>query len=308
MISIFLTILIGAFWGGSFVAIQAVVAQFPPLVAVFWRIALATVVMAPIVCVKRKPLWPQHSKRLAMVSGALAMGIPWCLLFWAEQHVNGALGAIMNATVPVFVLLLSPLYHPKAVTRQQWLGVGMAFMGIVVVFMPGLQTGGASNAWAVAALVGMAIAYANGLLFAQRFLRGLAPTTASLWQGVGGASFVAVVALSSGYSLWNPDLILEPIPRWGILYLAVFSTAIANIILLWLLQQKGSVTTSLVTFLIPLFSIIIEWMYFGTEPSRTTWAGTVMVLMGLYIVQFWRQRKKVRMDAPILSSASGDET
>lgn len=288
-----IVLVLAGFWGGSFVAIQAIVHEAPPLTAAFWRVVLATVPTIIIAYTRGHRVFDrQLPVRQMCLSGILAMGIPWALLFWAEQHVNGALGAIMNATVPIAVVMLSPLYDPKyKVKPRQWAGVLTAFLGTVVIFWPRLQTGPRSDGLAILALVGMVLCYANAMSYTHRQLKGVPPFIVASWQGIAAALSLAVIGLFAGQPLVTPVLWESRTVWQGIIYLAIFSTAIANLLFVKIIQERGSIAASLITFLIPLVALLLEWRIFGVSPTHTTVYGLVMVLGGLYIVQFPRRRR-----------------
>lgn len=288
-----LTILIlAAFWGGSFVAIQAIVHDAPPVAAAFWRVVTATAltfVYSRLRHIKR----PSKSfHRHAMMSGFLSMGFPWALLFWAEQHVNGAMGAIMNATVPIMVVLLNPIFNPGIrILLRQWVGILVAFVGIMVIFGPRVLSGPASDGWAILALGGMVLGYATSLLYTHRYLKGVPPSIVAGWQGVSAGAFLLLVVLIAGENVIAPVFWTNTTVWMGIAYLSIFSTLIANIIFVKLIQNKGSIVASLITFLIPVFSMLIEWIWMGQAPGRSSLAGFFLVVAGLYMVQFYKGRR-----------------
>lgn len=288
---IFSILMLATFWGGSFVAIQAIVHDAPPIAAAMWRVVIATV-LTFIFGKARRITTPLHYRRHAMVCGLLSMGIPWALLFWAEQHINGALGAIMNATVPIGVLLLNPLFNRTTRIRpRQWLGILTAFSGIIVIFGPKLIQGPASDGWAIMALIGMVTGYAISVSYTHRYLKNVPAAAVAGWQGVSAGAFLLIVSLCARESILSPVFWQNNTVWIGILYLAICSTFIANIVFVKLIQSKGSVVASLVTFLIPVASLIIEWAWLGQRPTTSGLLGLLLVLGGLYIVQFYKGRR-----------------
>lgn len=291
---ILLILMLAGFWGGSFVAIQAIVQDAPPVASAFWRVLIATA-LTFVYNKMRHVAKPQHYHRRAMLCGVISMGIPWSLLFWAEQHVNGALGAIMNAVVPIVVLLLGPYFNRSTkILVRQWVGILIAFAGIVVIFGPKLLSGPASDGLAIMALVGMVLSYATSVLYTHKYLQGVPASLVAGWQGVSGGTFLLVAALLHGEAILSPAFVQVKTVWLGIGYLAIFSTLIANIVFVKLIQTQGSVVASLVTFLIPISSMMIEWIWLRHAPSRSSLAGLILVLLGLYVVQFYKGRRERR--------------
>lgn len=287
---IFSILILALFWGGSFVVIQAIVHDAPPVATAMWRVIIATI-LTFIFGKARRIVPPAHYRRHAMICGLLSMGLPWALLFWAEQHINGALGAIMNATVPIGVLLLNPLFNRSTrIQPRQWLGILTSFSGIVVIFGPKLIQGPASDGWAILALVGMVAGYAISVSYTHRYLKNVPAPAVASWQGVSAGAFLLIVSLFAGESIVSPVFWQIKTVWIGILYLAICSTFIANMLFVTLIQSKGSVVASLVTFLIPIASLVIEWTWLGNAPTPSSIVGLVLVLGGLYIVQFYKSR------------------
>lgn len=296
-------LLIALFWGGSFVAIQAVVQEAPPVAAAFWRVGIAIVLTFIYSYLRKLPPLNWRDRGHAMVSGILGMGIPWAALFWAEQHVNGALGAIMNATVPIAVVGLGAVLHDVRILRRQWVGIGIAFAGIVVIFGPKLLYGPSSDGLAILALVAMVAGYSTAIVYVHRFLPRVVATQVSGWQGLSALIFLGLVTRVTGESILTPTFWQVGTVWMGIAYLAIFSTFFANIAFVTLIQSKGSMMASLVTFLIPIFSMVIEWIWFGQFPTPNSFAGLILVLSGLYIVRFYKPLRFMtrprQIDAPI---------
>lgn len=292
MTQVFTIFILAAFWGGSFVAIQAIVSDAPPVASAFWRVVTATVLTFIYSRLRHIERPSKSFHRHAMICGLLGMGIPWALLFCAEQHVNGALGAIMNATVPIVVVLMNPVFNPEVrILLRQWVGILVAFTGILVIFGPRVLTGPASDGWALLALLGMVLCYATALLYTHRNLRGVPPSLVAGWQGVAAGSFLLLVALIAGEPVVSPVFWTDKTVWMGIAYLAIFSTLIANIVFVKLIQSKGSVVASLITFLIPVFSMLIEWVWMGQRPGSSSLAGFLLIIAGLYMVQFYKGRR-----------------
>lgn len=284
-------LLVAFFWGGSFVAIQAIVADAPPVTSAMFRVGIATILTFVYMKLRSVPRAAQPYRRRAMVSGIFAMAIPWALLFWAEQHVNAALGAIMNTTLPIFVLLFTPLFHRRSrMVPQQWLGILTAFAGIVVVFGPRVVQGPISDGWAILALAGMVISYAFSTCIIRRYLSEIPAARVTTWQGIAATPLLLVAALLTGEQVVSPVFWQVKTVWMGIAYLGICSTFIANLVFVKLIQSRGSVMASLVSFLIPIFSLLIEWVVFGQAPGPSALAGLALVMLGLYVVQFYKRR------------------
>ncbi|MDP2600160.1 MAG: DMT family transporter, partial [Deltaproteobacteria bacterium] len=222
---IFYFTLISLFWGGSFLAIGMAVDHFPPAFSAFLRSVIGMTGILFYLFWKKKSLrsavWLQ-----SMGCGLFTMGIAWIFVFWGEKYVAPALACVLNAAVPIFAVLLIPLMTPNdRLTRNKILGVLIGFVGVLLIFQPGLSSGMTLETKGLAAVLMMSLCYAIGVLWTRR-----------ISQRISGAVILFYQCLGSALALFCFTLVFElpyqPL-RWSlegflaVLYLGIFSTAIA---------------------------------------------------------------------------------
>src|SRR5215470_14511645 len=91
-------------WGGSFFFAKVAVAELGPFTVVFARVALAALALALVVPPRRDAPWPQY-----LVMGVLNNALPFSLIFWGQTQIASGLAAILNATTPLFTLIVAHL-------------------------------------------------------------------------------------------------------------------------------------------------------------------------------------------------------
>ena len=109
--------IIAAIWGASYLFIKVAVDEVEPTAMMFFRLVLATAVLAPVL------FWRSGGREaVAAVRGtgwkAFAIGFlnaafPFVLIAWGEKYVDSGVAAIANATVPIFVVLLALRFNPS---------------------------------------------------------------------------------------------------------------------------------------------------------------------------------------------------
>src|SRR5215475_4765222 len=79
-------------WGSTWLAIRIVVHDVPPLRAAAWRFVAAGILLL-VLALLQKRSWPRVASQWnsILVLGVTMMGLPYCLLFWAEQHVMSSM-------------------------------------------------------------------------------------------------------------------------------------------------------------------------------------------------------------------------
>src|SRR3954454_2982996 len=168
--------LLSAFWGACslFIKIGLEHGLAAPVI-VFWRVALAAVVLWPLA--RRMGALDGLRSRLGPVAGLAAVQVaaPFLLITFGERHISSSLTGILVATAPIFTFLLA-----FAIDREERAaGVGLAgvIVGIAgVVLLLGLDTSGSTAALAGGLMVVLAsLGYALGAYYLKRNLRDVQP-------------------------------------------------------------------------------------------------------------------------------------
>src|SRR5919202_5443748 len=138
-------LLLCCIWGSTWLFIKLGLRDLPPVSFAAVRFVLASVILAAIVAARRTGL-PRTARewRLVAATGVLAFTLNYGLLFWGEQHVSSGLAALLQATIPVFGMLIAHAYLPGE--RLTAARIGGAFVGVAgagVIFSNQIEAGGA---------------------------------------------------------------------------------------------------------------------------------------------------------------------
>ncbi len=274
-------LLLAALWAGSFFFVQVAVPHLPPLVIVWLRVALAALVLAGVLRVLDQPL-PRGGRvwRALAVMGLLNNVIPFTLFVVAQGAIPSALAAILNATTPLFTLLVAAALTPdERLTGARALGLALGLAGVAV-----LTGGGRGGAlWAEALCLGAALSYAAASVWGRRFRGlGLAPLSAAFGMLAASAAMLlpAVLWLDRPWTLPAPPLQAMA----AVAALAVLSTALAYRLYFRILQGAGAVNLSLVTFLIPPGAIALGVLVLGETLEARQVAGLAVIALGLAVI------------------------
>lgn len=278
--------LLALFWGGSFLGIHFAIASFPPFTSATIRVAIGGLLTFLLLRFKRErfPRDPSLFWQL-VATGFFTLGLPWAMLFWGEQFVSPAMCSILNSSTPLFTVLIAALFlSDERITWNKWLGVLVGFAGVVVIFGPEIAEGGDSQLGGLIALVGMAICYAIGIVWLKGLLLRVGSGVAFFLQCVGALALLIPLSIfAEGHTYAQTDWSI--LSAWmGILYLAVFSTALAQVIFIALIRNMGPVKASAVTYLIPLVAIALDWVVFGTLVSIYALIGGAVILTGVRLI------------------------
>ena len=279
--------LLALLWGGSFLGIRYSIEAFPPVAAAAIRVAIGAL-FTWFFMIMRKERFPKDwrvSAELAAI-GFLCLGLPWALLFWGEQFVSPGVCSIINSTTPLFTVLITALFiKHEAISGNKIRGVVIGLIGILIIFGPNLVFDDVSHIKGLAALVCMAVCYALGISWIKPLLLKVGSTTAFFMQCVGALAFLVPVSLVfEGDSFATANWASKE--GWiAMLYLAIFSTAIAQIVFMFLIRHLGSVSASSISYFIPLVAILLDWVVFGLLPDMFVLAGGIVILIAVKMIR-----------------------
>lgn len=268
-------------WGGSFLGIRYSIEGFDPYWAAFFR-PLVGFVFLVILFSRRKIQY--HFSPESIFLGVVNMGIPWFFLFHAEMSVNPGIAAIINSTVPVFVTLFSfVLLRNESTSLDKWLGVLLGFVGVGVIFYPELN----AKAWSeslsgMVEVILMAIFYAFGIMWARRVTKTVTPEVSLMQQFLGACGFLLIVCLLLHKPILSPGFSLRAVG--AIVYLGIFSSALAMLLFMRIIRDKGSVQAAAITYPVPLVAILLDAFFLHKIIAVHQAIGAVMILLALFLI------------------------
>ncbi len=279
-----LLVLLSMLWGGSFFFVGIAVKSLPPLTIVTLRVGLAALALYVVLRVLGMRM-PQDRRLwlLFLVMSLLNNSIPFSLIVWGQTHIASGLASILNATAPLFTILVAHIFtRDEKLTLARALGILTGFVGVAVIFgFDALQFN--SGSLALLAILGAALSYAIAGVFGRRFRTlGIKPMVVATGQVTTATICLIPIVLLVDHP-WN-----LPVPGWqtgaSILALALFSTALAYIIYFRLLSTAGATNLLLVTFLIPVSAIVLGALFLNEQLELKHFFGMVLIGMGLVMI------------------------
>ena len=174
---------------------------FSPVEVTLARLALGAAVLFAIVLARREPV--PRSARLwghIAVAALFANAVPYLLFAVAEQTVDSSTAGIINATTPLWTVVLAlTVRHQKSVTSWQAGGLILGFAGAVLIFTPWHTAGGLLSAGGLECLAA-SVSYAVSYIYMDRFLarRGIGSVLLSACQLAAAAVMLAAALAVSG--------------------------------------------------------------------------------------------------------------
>ncbi|TWB50120.1 threonine/homoserine efflux transporter RhtA [Rhizobium sp. ERR 922] len=269
-------------WGGSFLFNGILVRELPPFTIVTARVALAAIALHFIVRATGHAMPKDRQTWLAFFGmGFLNNIIPFLLIVWGQTHIASGLASILNATTPLFAVVVAHfLTEDEKMTGNRLIGVIVGFVGVALMIGTSVLASLGSNVLAQLAVLGAAFSYSLAGIFGRRFRRmGLAPIIPAAGQVTGSAIMLLPIALFVDRP-WT--LAMPSTETWAALAgLAILSTAIAYVLFFRILATAGATNLMLVTFLIPVSAILLGALILGESLQPKHFIGMALIAVGL---------------------------
>jgi drug/metabolite transporter (DMT)-like permease len=268
-------------WGGSFLFAKVALAAIPPATLVALRVLIAACAMLAYLRARGLTI-PRDIWAACAVMGLLNNAIPFGLIFWGQQTIGVGLAAIVNATTPLWTIVLAHfLTADEKLTPARLAGVATGIAGVIVLVGPDALAGFGAVGLAQLAILGATLSYAFALIWARRF-RGYAPILPATGQLV-ASSLIAIPAALIVDAPWT--LPMPSAEVWGaVAALSLASTALAYGLYFAIMARSGAGNAALVTMLIPPSAMLLGWLVLGETPGSLALAGFAIILAGLVLV------------------------
>jgi drug/metabolite transporter (DMT)-like permease len=270
-------------WGSSFLFIKVGVRHFEALQVAFGRCALGAIALVAIMAVRRERL--PRGWRLwghLFVLAIFFNSVPFALFAFGETKVASVVAGLANATTPLWVLVVSVAVLPnERPTRERVTGLGIGFMGALVLLGPWHDLGGELLGYL--ACLGASACYGIGYPYTQRNLAGRVESAVSLSAAqvlLGTLQLLPFMAVATD----APD----SFPLDAVLCLVALGaggTGIAYVLNYDVVRRAGAQIASTVTYLVPLFSTVLGVAVLSEDLTWNQPVGGAVVLVGVALTQ-----------------------
>lgn len=298
-----LLIVLSVLWGGSFFFTGVALRELPPFTVVVLRVGGAAAILFLVLAVTGHRMPGSLRIWVAFIGmGLLNNMLPFCLIVWGQTRIASGLAAILNATTPLWTVLVAHfLTADEKMSGNKLAGVLAGLTGVAVMIGPSLLSEIGGEAWAQLAVVGAALSYAFAGIYGRRFKRmGVAPMVTATGQ----VTVSAVLLLPVVLLVDRPWTL--PLPGaatiGAVIGTAALSTALAYVIYFRLLSSAGATNLALVTFLIPVSAILLGALALHERLDPRHVAGMALIGAGLAAIDGrlppWRRRMPPEPGAP----------
>ncbi len=290
-----LLVLLSVVWGGSFFFNGIALREFPTLTIVTARVGLAA--LALLLLMRMLGQGIQLNRQILKAFFGMSFlnnVVPFSLIVWGQQHIASGVASILNATTPLFTMLVAHWFTTdEKINPRRLLGVltGMGGVGL----MMGLDSMGSSGFHLLGQSAILLAAFSYGLagVYGKRFAQLEIPPLATATGQLCASSMILIPL-----TLWIDQpwtMAMPSIEGMGsLLGIALLSTALAYVIYFRLLKTAGATNLLLVTLLIPVSAIILGVFLLDESLEPQHLSGMAVISLGLLIMdgrllQFFRK-------------------
>ncbi len=275
-------ILISVVWGLSFFFIEIALRELGSFTLVFYRIGVAAILVTAYLYINGRRLpFDALSWRKFFVLGTFNNFVPFSLIAWGQMHIDSGLASVLNATTPMFTVVMAHfLTHDEHMTVNRIIGVLLGIIGVALLVGPETLYGLSSNALGQFAILGAAISYSCGGIYARQL------NDMPVDVAVAGTLIAATVLVFPMILLFEyPVRIHLQLSTIGaLLGMSVFGTAFAYIMFLSIIRTAGATNTLLVTFLVPITALLMGVFILDESLSDHAVIGMFVIFLGLLLI------------------------
>jgi drug/metabolite transporter (DMT)-like permease len=277
-------VLLGLIWGSSFLWIKIAVEDVAPFVVVSFRVLFGLIGLLAVMVWQRQSI-PRDRPTLLkyLFMGVFNVVVPFLLITWGETHIDSSLAAILNATTPLFVIVIAHFgLHDEKITGPRLAGLIVGFVGVIVLvsqdFRPeALQ----SDLLGQLAVLLAAISYAVALVFTRRQLRNAKPVVQSTMILVFATSIMWLITPVVERPLVLPA---QPIAWLAVVWLGLLGLCVAYLLFFWLNNVWGPTRASLVTYVFPVVGVMLGVIFLNETLNWNMVLGSALVVGGIVVV------------------------
>ena len=276
-------------WGSTYLAILFAIRSIPPLLMAGTRFLSAGLILYLAARLSGARSTRPIEWRTALIVGA-------CLLVGgnggvtlAEQYVPSGLAALLIATVPLYIALLSWLFGLSARPRPLALvGLAGGFLGVGVLIGPALRfsaNGLAPHAWiGMSILLFSSLAWSAGSLYSRRAQSAASPFLAAGQQMLCGGTLLLLAGLSTGeWRQFNPERVsMESLGAF--LYLVLIGGIVGYVSYAWLLRHCEPSKVATYAYVNPVVAVVLGAVFAGEKLSLMTGVAAAIIVGSVALV------------------------
>ena len=286
---------LGAIWSSSFMWIKIAIQEVGPITLVAFRAVFGLLFCIVVIFIQKVPL-PRTRKEWTplLLIGVTNIAIPFFLISWGELHIDSAVASILDATVPLFTILIAHfLLQDDRITLPKMLGLMIGFGGIIVLMSKDIGSS-SSSLLGQAAVILASVFYAISAIY----IRKMTIDTPGILRSAGPLVSASVIMWLGAFLFEGPIHIPQLGITWiALLFMGVLGSGLAFVMAFYLIHEIGPTRTTMVTYLFPLGGIILGVIFLQEQLTWQVIAGAALIISSLVVANWEPKKQKVSAEA-----------
>lgn len=275
-------ILLSLIWGTSFLFMKILLFELAPAAIVFGRCLFGTIMLFLIVLMSKEKMHVKQVPWLKLFFVALFNNaLPWLLICSSETKISSGLASSINATTPVWTLIIGFFFFSSLLKKNQWMGILIGFFGIYI--LSEIKAGDILNGSTLGILLmsGAAISYGIGGHLSKKNLKDLSVLQISFFTlaiSTVISFFVMVAFVPHSFRVFHHINLILPFVGLGSL-----GSGVAYLLYYFLVKRGSAEFASMVTYIVPVSAIIWGSVILKESIHLSMLLGLIIILLGVYI-------------------------
>jgi drug/metabolite transporter (DMT)-like permease len=217
------------------------------------------------------------------------VAIPFFLISWGELSIDSAVASILDATVPLFTILIAHfLLQDDKMTVPKVLGLVVGFAGIVVLMSKDIGASSSSSLLGQAAVVVASMFYAGSAVYVRK----VTVDTPGIVRSAGPLVSATAIMWLGTFLFENPVQMPQLGLTWvALLFLGVIGSGLAFVMAFYLIHEIGPTRTTMVTYLFPLGGVTLGVIFLREQLTWQLIMGAILIIASLAIAN-WEPKQR----------------
>ncbi|MBO1510590.1 DMT family transporter [Metabacillus bambusae] len=281
-------------WGTSFLFIKLLVNELGPWGVVFWRCLFGTITLLILFFFKKQDISRLRIITLPwipLIFVALFNNVlPFGLIAMSEIGISSSLASVINATTPIWTIVIGSIFFMVPVRGKQWIGVFVGFVGILLLLNLDFKSLMNENFVGAGTMLAATFCYGLGAQLARKYLTQLptiiVSTTTLFMSMLISFPFMLVTNHTKGYSGFSFETFLS------LIGLGVFGSGFAYLFYYFMVKEGSAEFASLVTYIVPITAMIWGFLLLDEHISANMVIGLLFVFAGVYLSSAKANKKR----------------
>jgi len=284
-------VITAALWAAQSVAAKATADFVPPAFLAFvrWLVTLAVVLPFAWREILRERASIMANWRVLLLLGVMSTTLQNMVFYWGIKLSTATNAALLNSTVPIWILILSALLFKRRTSHGEWAGVAVSLSGVLLIMFGGSPVAGGGFAINPGDLL-LAAGLVNWSLYSVLVPR--RPVHLSSWAFITIISVIGVVVALPVLPIewaFGVEYVFNGTAIAGILYMALLGTVIGTATYNYAIDRLGPAKAGFGVHLVPVWGMVLAFLLLGERPTLLALAGFALVLAGIGLGQTARR-------------------